>query len=84
MLLPAPSVVYREEVSGVAANVLVWQYDTLEFKSRNVTKKKYQKCVVMQVKALLQACTHDVTSGGNWYFRISSRKMKSKEVSTQI
>ncbi|PNF32180.1 Cytoplasmic polyadenylation element-binding protein 1-A [Cryptotermes secundus] len=33
-----------------------------------------------QVKALLQSCTHDVTSGGNWYYRISSRKMKSKEV----
>lgn len=33
-----------------------------------------------QVKALLQACTQDVTSGGNWYYRISSRKMKSKEV----
>ncbi|KAJ9598380.1 hypothetical protein L9F63_010902, partial [Diploptera punctata] len=32
-----------------------------------------------QVKALLQACSHDITGGGNWYYRISSRKMKSKE-----
>uniref|UniRef100_A0A1B6HY41 RRM domain-containing protein n=1 Tax=Homalodisca liturata TaxID=320908 RepID=A0A1B6HY41_9HEMI len=35
-----------------------------------------------QVKALLNHCTRDVSSGNgvNWYFRISSRKMKSKEV----
>nr|CAD7202321.1 unnamed protein product [Timema douglasi] len=33
-----------------------------------------------QVKALLQVCTRDFTNGGNWYFKISSRKMKSKEV----
>nr|CAD7393624.1 unnamed protein product [Timema cristinae] len=32
-----------------------------------------------QVKALLQVCTRDFTNGGNWYFKISSRKMKSKE-----
>lgn len=33
-----------------------------------------------QVKALLQACTHDYSNGGNWYFKISSRRMRSKEV----
>ncbi|KAG1652681.1 Cytoplasmic polyadenylation element-binding protein 1 [Nymphon striatum] len=33
-----------------------------------------------QVKAMLQSCTHDCSSGGNWYFRISSRRMRSKEV----
>ncbi|XP_071041719.1 cytoplasmic polyadenylation element-binding protein 1 isoform X2 [Parasteatoda tepidariorum] len=32
------------------------------------------------VKALLQACTHDYSNGGNWYFKISSRRMRSKEV----
>ncbi|KAK9512661.1 hypothetical protein O3M35_001036 [Rhynocoris fuscipes] len=33
-----------------------------------------------KVKSLLECCTHDFSKGGNWYFRISSRKMKSKEV----
>ncbi|KAL1132263.1 hypothetical protein AAG570_010220 [Ranatra chinensis] len=33
-----------------------------------------------KVKALLDCCTHDFSKGGNWYYRISSRKMKSKEV----
>ncbi|GAB6032006.1 Cytoplasmic polyadenylation element-binding protein 1 [Chamberlinius hualienensis] len=33
-----------------------------------------------QVKLLLQACTHDFSNGGNWYFKISSRRMRSKEV----
>lgn len=32
------------------------------------------------VKALLQSCTHDFNNGGNWYFKISSRRMRSKEV----
>ncbi|CAB3387976.1 Hypothetical predicted protein [Cloeon dipterum] len=33
-----------------------------------------------QVKALLQSCTQDVLSTGNWYYKISSRRMKAKEV----
>uniref|UniRef100_T1ISQ3 RRM domain-containing protein n=1 Tax=Strigamia maritima TaxID=126957 RepID=T1ISQ3_STRMM len=33
-----------------------------------------------QVKALLQVCTHDFSNGGNWYYKISSRRMRSKEV----
>lgn len=34
-----------------------------------------------QVKALLGACTHDYANGGNyWYYCISSKRMKSKEV----
>lgn len=33
-----------------------------------------------QVKALLQACTHDYSNGGNWFYKISSRRMRSKEV----
>jgi len=33
------------------------------------------------VTALLSQCTHDYSSsGGSWYFRISSRRMRSKEV----
>ncbi|CAG9853781.1 unnamed protein product [Phyllotreta striolata] len=32
------------------------------------------------VKALLQSCTNDYTDGGNWYYTISSKRMKSKEV----
>jgi len=33
------------------------------------------------VTSLLTHCTHDYnTSGGSWYFRISSRRMRSKEV----
>ncbi|XP_059485114.1 cytoplasmic polyadenylation element-binding protein 1 isoform X2 [Neocloeon triangulifer] len=33
-----------------------------------------------QVKMLLQSCTQDVLSTGNWYYKISSRRMKAKEV----
>lgn len=33
-----------------------------------------------QVRALLQACTHDYGNGGSWFFRISSKRMKFKEV----
>ena len=32
------------------------------------------------VKSLLQACTHDFSNGGSWYYKISSRRMRSKEV----
>ncbi|XP_013408606.1 cytoplasmic polyadenylation element-binding protein 1 isoform X2 [Lingula anatina] len=32
------------------------------------------------VKALLQSCTHDYSNGGEYYFKISSRRMRSKEV----
>ncbi|XP_031332770.1 cytoplasmic polyadenylation element-binding protein 1 isoform X2 [Photinus pyralis] len=32
------------------------------------------------VRALLQACTNDTANSGNWYFKISSKRMKSKEV----
>lgn len=33
-----------------------------------------------QVKAMLEACTYDVGNSGNCYFKISSRRMRSKEV----
>lgn len=33
------------------------------------------------VRALLQACTNDHANSGNWYFKISSKRMKAKEVS---
>ncbi|XP_077993031.1 cytoplasmic polyadenylation element-binding protein 1-like isoform X2 [Glandiceps talaboti] len=32
------------------------------------------------VKALLQSCTHDFSNGGDYYFKLSSRRMRSKEV----
>lgn len=32
------------------------------------------------VKALLANCTHDFSSGGDWYYKISSRRMRCKEV----
>nr|BAT21141.1 cytoplasmic polyadenylation element binding protein, CPEB [Patiria pectinifera] len=32
------------------------------------------------VKALLQACTHDFMGSGEWYFKITSRRMRCKEV----
>jgi len=34
----------------------------------------------MSVKALLSHCSHDMSNGGSWYYKISSRRMKSKEV----
>ena len=33
-----------------------------------------------QVKHLLQNCTHDYSKGVNWYFKISSKRMRSKDV----
>lgn len=33
------------------------------------------------VKNLLQACTNDYENVGNWYYKISSKRMKAKEVS---
>ncbi|XP_074661288.1 uncharacterized protein LOC141913956 isoform X2 [Tubulanus polymorphus] len=33
-----------------------------------------------EVKMLLQACTHDFSNGGEYFFKISSRKMRCKEV----
>eukprot|EP00112_Aurelia_sp_Birch-Aquarium-sp1_P004189 Seg1474.9 transcript_id=Seg1474.9/GoldUCD/mRNA.D3Y31 product="Cytoplasmic polyadenylation element-binding protein 1" protein_id=Seg1474.9/GoldUCD/D3Y31 len=32
------------------------------------------------VKALLSNCTHDYSNGGDWYYKISSRRMRCKEV----
>ncbi|KZC08989.1 Cytoplasmic polyadenylation element-binding protein 1-B [Dufourea novaeangliae] len=33
-----------------------------------------------QVRTLLACCTHDFTNGGSWYYKISSKRMKAKEV----
>ncbi|XP_050574079.1 cytoplasmic polyadenylation element-binding protein 1 isoform X1 [Bombus affinis] len=33
-----------------------------------------------QVRTLLTCCTHDFTNGGSWYYKISSKRMKAKEV----
>ena len=32
------------------------------------------------VKALLNSCDHEFSTGGDWYFKISSRRMRCKEV----
>ncbi|KAF2361579.1 RNA recognition motif domain [Trinorchestia longiramus] len=34
-----------------------------------------------QVKSLLSACSQDFSNGGNYYFKISSRRMRQKEAS---
>lgn len=36
------------------------------------------------VKALLTVCTSDYTNSGNYYFKIGSKRMKSKDVSENI
>lgn len=36
------------------------------------------------VKSLLASCTHDFCNGGDWYFKISSRRMRCKEVMKQM
>ena len=36
------------------------------------------------VKALLASCTHDFCNGGDWYFKISSRRMRCKEVNKYL
>ncbi|XP_034935961.1 cytoplasmic polyadenylation element-binding protein 1 isoform X2 [Chelonus insularis] len=33
-----------------------------------------------QVKALLNCCTHDFANGGRWYYKISSKRIKGKDV----
>nr|XP_012142086.1 PREDICTED: cytoplasmic polyadenylation element-binding protein 1 isoform X3 [Megachile rotundata] len=35
---------------------------------------------LFKVKTLLACCTHDFTNGGSWYYKISSKRMKAKEV----
>ena len=37
-----------------------------------------------QVKALLAACSYDYGSGGSWYYKISSRRMRNKEVQVRF
>ena len=32
------------------------------------------------MKELLARCTHDYSNGGSYYYKISSRRMRSKEV----
>ena len=33
------------------------------------------------IKALLSSCTQDCSNGGDWYFQLSSRRIRCKEVS---
>jgi len=56
-----------------------------EVKSDRNTPKGRGYCYLLfenekSVKALLANCTHDFSSGGDWYFKISSRRMRCKEV----
>ncbi|XP_066982328.1 cytoplasmic polyadenylation element-binding protein 1 isoform X1 [Macrobrachium rosenbergii] len=37
-----------------------------------------------QVKALLSACTQDLSIDGNYYYKVSSRRMKRKDVRVQV
>ncbi|KAF5273068.1 hypothetical protein FQR65_LT04810 [Abscondita terminalis] len=53
-------------------------------KDKQATQPKGYVYIIFEteknVKALLQACTNDTANSGNWYFKISSKRMKSKEV----
>lgn len=53
-------------------------------REKNVVQPKGHVYIIFEsehnVMALLQACTNDFTNNGNWYYKISSRRMKSKEV----
>lgn len=40
----------------------------------------YNIYVLFKVRTLLTCCTHDFTNGGSWYYKISSKRMKAKEV----
>lgn len=32
------------------------------------------------VKSLLQNCSHDFNGGGDWYFKLTSRRLRTKEI----
>nr|XP_031845090.1 cytoplasmic polyadenylation element-binding protein 1 isoform X2 [Nomia melanderi] len=53
-------------------------------KDQSATQPKGYVYIILesekQVKTLLQCCTHDFTNGGSWYYKISSKRMKAKEV----
>lgn len=53
-------------------------------KERQATQPKGYVYIVFEseknVKALLQCCSNDYPNSGNWYFKISSKRMKAKEV----
>lgn len=53
-------------------------------KAQSATQPKGYVYIVLesekQVRALLACCTHDFTNGGSWYYKISSKRMKAKEV----
>lgn len=36
------------------------------------------------VRALLQMCRFDPSEGGQWYYQVSSKRMRSKEVGVGI
>ena len=62
--------------------------------SPNIPQVKYQIFIVYNlgyvylvfdseksIKALLSSCTQDCSNGGDWYFQLSSRRIRCKEVS---
>ena len=53
-------------------------------KEKQVSQPKGYVYIIFEseknVKALLQACTNDYANSGNWYYKISSKRMKAKEV----
>lgn len=53
-------------------------------KDKQASQPKGYVCIIFEsernVKALLQACTNDYANSGNWYYKISSKRMKAKEV----
>ncbi|KAI1280857.1 Cytoplasmic polyadenylation element-binding protein 1 [Halotydeus destructor] len=62
---------------------IIWPNEPRSRASPNSQKPGYVYIVFendKKVKELLASCTHDYSSGGKWYFNISSRKMKCKDV----
>ncbi|RZC38281.1 cytoplasmic polyadenylation element-binding protein 1 [Asbolus verrucosus] len=53
-------------------------------KEKQVSQPKGYVYIIFEseknVRALLQACTNDYANSGNWYYKISSKRMKAKEV----
>ncbi|KAH0814514.1 hypothetical protein GEV33_008282 [Tenebrio molitor] len=53
-------------------------------KEKQVSQPKGYVYIIFEseknVRALLQSCTNDYANSGNWYYKISSKRMKAKEV----
>lgn len=57
-------------------------------KEKQASQPKGYAYIVLEsekhVKSLLQSCTNDYDNSKNWYFKISSKRMKAKEVSVEF